>query len=662
MWMGKQCAQLLSVLVAWLMDTLYGNSSGGGSVGNNTTTTMTTLQPDPVCLAHGPAAAALVLAQDQLLYSHQDPHWICSPNGYARMGLTESGDLTIWTNGGQSLHWSGFTYSPEPVYLKMQTDGNLVVRTVADQSLVWTSETAGWDVTQLTVTDDGLGQITIPHYNDDDDDDDDDLAATPVLWQSKGCGHWPARDADQGGGGDKGNGDNTSTTTSSARDADQSGGSVNKVNGDGTSTTTTSVDTTTLYGKVLVGYLGWHDTYCTGQWRGWSNKRRPGPQSYDFELWPEMDEYYNGDGSTLCPTDMRYSDGSVASLYSSYDWRTVDLHVKWLQDYDIDGLILEYFVGISLCFRATVLRHIRSAAEKYGRAFAVQLDISNTKESNVYDLVVENWKFLVDHEQVTQSPQYLHHRGRPLLGLWGFGYTSRPGTPDQVLRVLDWLQNSAEERYRVTLMGGVPEGWQNLTRNSKTDPSWAQVYRTYDVIAPWSVGRYQNAVEADAFRRDYTDPNLAELQQYDDGNGNGTMMTKDYLPVVFPGFSWSYRNIKEDENSYSFNQIPRDGGHFLWRQMYNGVDAFRRQSSSSKAALYVATLDEVNEGTAIFKLGTSRQSVPTGVKFVTLDVDGYQDLPSDWYLQLVGAARTALNNGDEPFPVDMPAIPRRHKR
>jgi hypothetical protein len=610
MWGFELFAQLLSILMAWLTS-FYGNGSVGG-IGGNTTTP---LQPpvDPVCLA---GSAALVLSQNQSLYSHQDPRWICSPNGYVRMGLTEEGDLTIWKNGGQSLHWSGFTYNPEPVYLKMQPDGNLVVRTVADQSLVWTSATFGHNGlgAQLTVTDDGLGQITIPP----------DDPATPVLWQSKGCGHWPARDAEQGGNG--------------------------KVNGDSTSTTTTStVDTTTLYGKVLVGYVGWHDTYCTGQWRGWSNKRRPGPQSYDFEMWPEMDEYYDGNGTTLCPTDMRYSDGSVASLYSSYDWRTVDLHVQWLRDYDIDGLILQYFVGISLCFRTTVLRHVRSAAEKYGRAFAVQLDISNTKESDVYDLVVENWKFLVDHERITQSSQYLHHKGRPLLGLWGFGFKTRPGAPEQVLRLLDWLQNSAEERYRVTLMGGVPEGWQTLTRNSKPDPGWAQVYRTYDVISPWSVGRYKNADEADAFRRDYTDPNLAELQQYD----------KDYLPVVFPGFSWSYRNIKENTNIYPFNQIPRDGGHFLWRQMYNGVDAFRSSSSSSRAALYVATLDEVNEGTAIFKLGTSRQNVPTGINFVTLDADGYQDLPSDWYLQLVGAARAALNNGDEPFPADMPAIPRR---
>jgi hypothetical protein len=39
----------------------------------------------------------------------------------------------------------------------------------------------------------------------------------------------------------------------------------------------------------------------------------------------------------------------------------------------------------------------------------------------------------------------------------------------------------------------------------------------------------------------------------------------DYIPVVFPGGSG--HNLSEGK--WSFNDIPRDGGRFLWRQVYN---------------------------------------------------------------------------------------------
>ncbi len=37
---------------------------------------------------------------------------------------------------------------------------------------------------------------------------------------------------------------------------------------------------------------------------------------------------------------------------------------------------------------------------------------------------------------------------------------------------------------------------------------------------------------------------------------------KEYLPVVFPGFSWT--NLKK--NPDAFNSLPRFGGKFLWER------------------------------------------------------------------------------------------------
>jgi len=89
--------------------------------------------------------------------------------------------------------------------------------------------------------------------------------------------------------------------------------------------------------------------------------------------------------------------------------------------------------------------------------------------------------------------------------------------------------------------------------------------------------------------------------------------------------------------------IPRHGGLFLWRQA--------RQALALKPLfVYVAMFDELDEGTAIFKVAaTACQAPPPQAcepggrecsAFVTLDADRLL-VPSDWYLRIVGAI-TAL--------------------
>jgi hypothetical protein len=61
--------------------------------------------------------------------------------------------------------------------------------------------------------------------------------------------------------------------------------------------------------------------------------------------------------------------------------------------------------------------------------------------------------------------------------------------------------------------------------------------------------------------------------------------------------------------------------------------------------VYVAMFDEVDEGTAIFKVTSSP---PTQGHFV-----GYDGLPSDWYLRLVGEAAQRLRD-KQPIPPEIP--------
>ena len=103
-----------------------------------------------------------------------------------------------------------------------------------------------------------------------------------------------------------------------------------------------------------------------------------------------------------------------------------------------------------------------------------------------------------------------------------------------------------------------------------------------------------------------------------------------------------------------FNQIPRRCGAFFQRQIDNA-------RSAGATMLYGAMFDEVDEGTAMFKLLPDAaqapvQGIPPADSFVTLDADGCR-LPSDWYLRLAGAATTALRSGMPPsrsLPLSLP--------
>ena len=93
----------------------------------------------------------------------------------------------------------------------------------------------------------------------------------------------------------------------------------------------------------------------------------------------------------------------------------------------------------------------------------------------------------------------------------------------------------------------------------------------------------------------------------------------DFLPVVYPGFSW--HNL----HGGPLDDIPRLKGQFLWSQ----VAAAKRAGAQM---LYVAMFDEVDEGTAIFKC-TNQPPTANGAQFLT-----YEGLPPDFYLHLTGQA------------------------
>ncbi|HEY3132735.1 MAG TPA: glycoside hydrolase family 71/99-like protein [Acidobacteriota bacterium] len=405
-----------------------------------------------------------------------------------------------------------------------------------------------------------------------------------------------------------------------------------------------TVDSTTINRKLLMGYQGWFacagDGSLLNNWFHWSrNAQKPNAETVTVDFWPDTSEQ---DTDELCDTAFTIRDGSVARVYSAYNSKTVKRHFRWMQDYGLDGVFLQRFSSELpnprlFAFRNQVAQNVRAGAEAYGRVFAIMYDISGQNEGTLIQDLKNDWTYLVDILKITESPHYLQHNGRPVLAIWGFGFSDRPGTPAQAAQLIAYFKSGAEPKYRVTLMGGVPTYWRTLTRDSKTDPDWAAVYRSFDVISPWAVGRYGDEAGADRFKNDLIVPDLAEAK----------LSGAEYMPVIFPGFSW--HNLRAGP----LNQIPRNGGRFYWRQVYNSI-------SAGCSMIYGAMFDEVDEGTAMYKLAATPGQIPVQGFFVPLSIDGYR-LPSDWYLRLAGDAARMLR-GEIPLSAQMPQSPSSGRR
>jgi hypothetical protein len=399
------------------------------------------------------------------------------------------------------------------------------------------------------------------------------------------------------------------------------------------------VDPSTLKGKVLLGYQGWFscagDTSGSGNWRSWA-RGTPTAESLTIDMYPDLSEL---EPDELYPVPDMTIGGKQAFLYSAYNRKTVVRHFQWMKEYGLDGVLVQRFVGSIQGKRDggdVVLKNVMAGAEKYGRAFAIEYDITGGSPETFFQTLREDWQYLVDDLKVTSHPNYLHHQGKPVLSIWGMGKIEDrhvPRDPETAKEIIEWFKTKAPKRCQVFYMGGTASRWRTLTDDARTDPGWTEAYRMMDVIQPWTVGRYRDSNAVDEWKTKMLGPDLAWT------NEKGLI----YMPVVFPGFSWY--NLKRESQK---NSIPRNRGEFLWRQAYNAKMA-------GAVALKIAMFDEVNESTAMFKLAARRKDAPDQGYWLTLDADGHE-LPSDWYLRLAGEITRMFHGEIKPSP-ELPSNP-----
>jgi hypothetical protein len=172
----------------------------------------------------------------------------------------------------------------------------------------------------------------------------------------------------------------------------------------------------------------------------------------------------------------------------------------------------------------------------------------------------------------------------------------------------------------LTILGGTPAHWRTLDGDSYNQPAWTEVYRGYDVISPWSVGRMASPADADHFAASVMTEDIAATKR----------TGQDYMPVVFPGFSW--HNLKTRQTP--LDQIPRRCGAFYKEEVADALKAGAQM-------LYTAMFDEVDEGTAIFKVVRTPAALPAGVELLAPDSTSC-DSATDLYLQAAAAATHAL--------------------
>lgn len=383
-----------------------------------------------------------------------------------------------------------------------------------------------------------------------------------------------------------------------------------------------------IIGKVICGYQGWFNCYGDGsfvaRWSHWSqgqyqsNNGLPAPGHLSFEMYPDLSMYNPSD---LFQTGFgNLNNGQPAKLFSSYRNDVIDQHFSLMQKHGIDGVALQRFIaetfdGVYKANRDTVSVRVKRAAEKYDRIFYLMYDISGLAETK-FDSIKNDWKNnMVGKLHLTSSSMYAKQNGKPVVCIWGLGFTDRSGTAALSLDLINWFKSEG-----CYVIGGVPTNWRTCTGDSKV--GFENVYKAYDMISPWTVGRFANNTEADNFKNNFLSPDLNYCNTYG----------MEYQPVIFPGFAWS------NWNGGPKNQIPRNKGEFMWRQMYN-------IKQLSVKSMYVAMFDEYDEGTAILSAADSYYMVPDNQYFLTTSADETY-LSSDFYLRLVGKSTRVMKNLD----------------
>ncbi len=394
----------------------------------------------------------------------------------------------------------------------------------------------------------------------------------------------------------------------------------------------------------MAGYQGWFNTPADGCGMGWRHyakrdARELTPETCKFDVWPDTSEL---DDDELCETGFCHADGTLARLPSSCNRKTVLRHFRWMREYGLDGVFVQRFYPYCaerqrFSHMLKVLDYCREGARLHGRVYAMMYDLSGMHGDDCA-AVIDDWKRLLDETALVDDEMYLHHDGRPVITVWGLGFTDRPDyTWADCMPLVEYLKG-----WGATVMLGVPTGWREQPQehlredgaerpivrcfDCVEDPAMLDALQVADIILPWSVARAETLTGAERLARGFWTPDMQWCRQ----------RGLEYMPVVYPGFSW--HNARPDA---PLDRVHRRQGAMLWKLYYEAVRA-------GATMVYQAMFDELDEATAIFKCIAD----PPGGEGRFIDLEG---VASDHYLKLVGEAGRMLR-GEIPLQEQCPLV------
>jgi len=250
-------------------------------------------------------------------------------------------------------------------------------------------------------------------------------------------------------------------------------------------------------GRVMCGYQGWFRAPGDGSGEGWTHYSEHGrlaPSTLHPDFWPDVSEYQK-----TYPTTLTNKDGTAACVFSSWDQSTTDLHFYWMQQYGIDGVFIQRFYGGLRTRQArlrsrTVLEHAIKSSQKYNRAIAIMYDLSGLRNHGEdCTAIIQDWKELVDELKITSQStnNYLYHRGKPLVAIWGLGFPDRGYNIRDIgiEKVIDFLKHDPQYG-GCSVMLGVPTYFRDLDIDCNPDPYLHQLIESADIVMPWMVQQF----------------------------------------------------------------------------------------------------------------------------------------------------------------------------
>jgi hypothetical protein len=365
-------------------------------------------------------------------------------------------------------------------------------------------------------------------------------------------------------------------------------------------------DNTTLRRKVMTGYQGWFRTPNDPAGGGWVHWGNIDDGTFTTDMWPDVSQY--PPAFLEKAGGLKLKSGKQAYLFSSAWPEVVDIQFRWMREHDIDGAFLQRFVSDgsqAVTGRAEwVLSNVRAAANREGRIWAIEYDVSGYPDSKLLETLKTDWKWLVDEFRLLEDPNYAREGDKPVVFLWGMPFPDRNISVATANAVADFFKS--DPKYGGNhVIGGIPGNWRKLER------PWLDHLAKYDCVLPWM---------SESYAADIKDLKRSNLSCY---------------AHVKPGFSWAnLKHIPAGDTSLAYT--PRDGGLHYWKQLSNAAKA-------GSDRLFVGMFDEYDEATAIMPMSDDPPPTPARPGVAATFYDGSHTREHGTFVRLPRAELNLAN-------------------